>query len=122
MKNMQERVGATCALIELLRNSNNKIVAGFSGATLAYVKEVTRTFADGYGTVSLIPVPQWDADGINLIEGYFFSDMALTEGKLVLTVFTDRDFRPVIDAQVNQTMATENQNAHSKNFGVVINL
>lgn len=122
MKNMQERVGATHALIELLNNSNNKLAASFSGATLAYVKEVTRAFDDGYGIVSLIPVPQWDADGTNLIEGYFFSDMTLTEGKLVLTVFTDRDFRPVIDAQTNQTMATENQNTHSKNFGVVINL
>lgn len=119
---MQQRTGKVNAILNLFNNAKTKFSEDISIATLAYVKEVTREFADGYGIVNLMPVPQWDADGTNYIGGYFFSNITMTVGKLVLVIFTDRDFRTVIETGTDQSMKTTNLNIHSKNFGVVIEL
>ena len=118
----QARTGAAQGLIELFENVRKQAGEDMSAATLGYVKEVTRAFEGGYGIADVLPVPQWDSDGTNLISAYFFSEPAPVEGQLVLIVFTDRDFRSVIAAQTGQTGVTANLNTHSKNFGVMIKL
>lgn len=118
----QARTGATQGFIELFSNIRKQAGEDVSTATLGYVKNITRDFADGYGIIDVQPVPQWDADGTNLISVYFFSEPAPAVDSLVLVVFTDRDFRSVIAAQTGQTGTTLNLNIHSKNFGVAIKL
>lgn len=118
----QARAGATQGFIELFHSIRKQAGEDVSTATLGYVKNVTRDFVDGYGIVDVLPVPQWDADGTNLISAYFFSEPAPAVDSLVLVVFTDRDFRSVIAAQTGQTGTTSNLNIHSKNFGVAIKL
>lgn len=118
----QSRTGATQGFIELFHNIRKQAGEDVSTATLGYVKNITRDFADGYGIIDVQPVPQWDADGTNLISAYFFSEPAPVVDSLVLVVFTDRDFRSVIAAQTRQTGTTLNLNIHSKNFGVAIKL
>lgn len=120
--NGQERTGAAYAFVDLFNAAKRKTLQGTNVATLALVTEVTRTFADGYGILEALPLPQWDVDGTNVIQGYFFSDMELTAGTLVMIIFTDTDFRDTIEMGHWQPMQTTNTNTHSKNFGVVIKL
>lgn len=120
--NGQERTGAAHAFVDLFNAAKRKTLQGTSVATLALVTEVTRAFADGYGILEALPLPQWDTDGTNVIQGYFFSDMELSAGNIILIVFTDTDFRDTIEMGHWQPMRTTNTNTHSKNFGVVIKL
>lgn len=120
--NGQERTGAARSLVDLFNSAKQKTLQGTSVATLALVSEVTRAFADGYGILEALPLPQWDTDGTNVIQGYFFSDMELAAGTLVMIIFTDTDFRDTIEMGHWQPMQTANTNTHSKNFGVVIKL
>lgn len=120
--NNQERTGAANAFVDLFNRAKEKTLRSASGATLALVTEVTKSFTDGYGVVEALPIPQWDTDGTNTIQGYFFSDMELTANTLVLIVFTDSDFRDTVEMGHWLPRRTENLNTHSKNFGVVIKL
>ena len=118
----QERVGAAQGLIELFETARKRAGNDISTATLAYVRETSRPFKDGYGVLEAEPVPRWDEDGTAFISAYYFSEPEPVAGQLVLVVFTDRDFRPAIVSQTGETGGTENLNIHSKNFGVVIKL
>ncbi len=120
--NMQERIGASDALVNLFNSAKEKFTKDFSTATLAQIVEVTKTFSDGYGIAAVLPIPQWDSDGTNRLEGYFFSDKTFTAGELVLLIFTDNDFRQIINAGHWSPRKVDNSNTHSKNFGVILKL
>lgn len=91
-------------------------------ATLASVGEVLQAWNGKYGRVAVTPVPRWDKDATNYIEGYFFSEQTMTPGQLVLVVFTDTDFRTIVNTGKWLPAKTENKNTHSRDFGVIVRL
>lgn len=121
---MTERnISAEQALTTLFQQAKEGANTNISVATLAIVESVVTSYdtSKKYGTANLLPIPKWDKDGTNGIEGYFFSNN-VGEGDLVLAVFTDYDFRPAVKAQNYTPSETANKNVHSKNFGIIIPL
>nr|DAD96454.1 MAG TPA: hypothetical protein [Myoviridae sp. ctj3P51] len=118
----QERTGAATALVDLFNRAKQNFAASTSCATLAKVASVTKTFSDGYGIAEVIPIPAWDSADTYTLDGYFFSDMALTADTLVMVVFTDSDFRETIKSGIQVIKTTQNTNNHSRNFGVILKL
>lgn len=108
------------ALFQQARQNTNTDIAV---ATLAVVESVVTSYNTDkkYGTANLLPIPKWDKDGTNGIEGYFFSD-SVKKDDLVLVVFTDYDFRSALKTQNFVPVQTVNKNTHSKNFGIIIPL
>lgn len=125
---MAERnISAEQALTTLFKQAKEGANTNISVATLAIVESVVTSYdaSKKYGTANLLPIPKWDKDGTNGIEGYFFSDLSddVKQGKKpVFVVFTDYDFRSAVKAQNYTPSETVNKNVHSKNFGIIIPL
>lgn len=129
MSNIQQRSGLSDSLLDLLELQHNRTAQSISGATLGIVKQISSAFDNSaeipFGTAEVQPIPRWDSNGQNFIEGYFFSNDStdkIEEGDLVLVIFTDSDFRDNIRAGLKSAQKTYNLNTHSKNFGVILTL
>lgn len=118
---LREGAGSN-VLAQLLGKVQNTYGDKLAVATLASVSEVLQTWNGKYGRVAVTPVPRWDKDATNYIEGYFFSEQTISEGQLVLIVFTDTDFRTIINTGTWLPEKTENKNTHSRDFGVIVKL
>lgn len=120
---VEKNISAEQALTSLFRQAKEGANTNISVATLAIVDSVVTSYDNDkkYGTANLLPIPKWDKDGTNGIEGYFFSD-SVKETDLVLVVFTDYDFRSAVKTQNYIPSEVVNKNVHSKNFGIIIPL
>lgn len=120
--NLLRKGGGNQSLAQLLTDLQNTYGSKMAVATLATVSETITEWNGKYGRAAVTPIPKWDKDGTNYIEGYYFSEMSLSQGQIVLVVFTDSDFRANIEGGVWQPLKTENNNTHSRDFGVIIKL
>lgn len=117
----EKNISAEQALTSLFRQTKAEANTNISVATLAVVESVVTSYNNVYGTANVRPIPRWDKDGTNGIEGYFFSS-DVAAGDVVLVVFTDYDFRTAVKTQNFNPVETVNKNTHSKNFGIIISL
>lgn len=121
MNNAQKSSGLTDTFVELFNKSTSKVTSGLSSATLAKVTSTSVAWNGVYGVYECQMIPQLDKNGTQRVDGWAFSK-DVTEGSIVLLVFTDKDFRDSVKVDGVQSARTYSTGAHSKNFGVIVKL
>lgn len=118
-------LGKITQLSDIFKQSAENITKSINVASLAKVISISKSYPSesegiGYGIASVELIPAITKDG-KQIEAYFFSDN-FQVNDIVLTVFTDRDFRDTISQPQGINRQTTNKTLHARTFGVLIKL
>lgn len=95
--------------------------------SLAKVKEISKKFdaSKKYGIVKVNLFPLENYETSSMLEVYCFSEtkMAnLTEGDIVGVVYSDMNFKYVLDDPRGNILKSPSKVRHSKSYGVLINI
>lgn len=122
--NLEMQISEAKSLLDVLLILKQKTMLDTHVATLAYLRNNIRKFTDKYGIWECSPFPLDQGQDTYNIQAYYFSADGdnFNRDKMVLVVFTDRNFINSLQSVNTVPKETQDVNTHSIKYGVIVSL
>lgn len=121
---LEQQISEAKSLLDVLLILKQKTMLDTHVATLAYLDNNVKTFNGKYGVWICRPFPLDENQNEYNIHAYYFSSEGdnFVKDKIVLIVFTDRNFINNLESVTNVPKETNDVLLHSLKYGIIVSL